>query len=64
MAAQVSCPLEDDAMVDDGFADDIRVRLLVLRCIRLESLLEQALPFVGVSHADLYHAISAALEQS
>jgi hypothetical protein len=63
MTATVSAPLEDDAMVDDGFADDVRVRLLVLRCIRLERLLEQARPHIEGAPRGLVTAIENALKE-
>lgn len=61
MAAQVSCPLEDDAMVDDGFADDPRTRRLVLRCIVLERLLVEALP--AIRDIDICRMIVSALKE-
>jgi hypothetical protein len=64
MAAQVSAPLEDDSMIDDGFADDVRVRLLVLRCIRLERLLEQALPCIQGAPRGLVTAIENAIQET
>jgi len=52
-------PALDD---DDGFADDMRVRLLVLRCMRYEALLAQALPHISGAPRGLVTAIAEVLK--
>jgi hypothetical protein len=61
MTAVISAPLEDDSMVDDGFADDPRTRRLVLRCIVLERLLVEALP--AIHDRDICNMIATALKE-
>lgn len=61
MTTVVSLPLEDDAMPDDGFADDPRTRRLVLRCIVLERLLVEALP--AIHDRNVCNMIATALKE-